>query len=484
MELDVVWLSRIQFALTVMFHYLFPPLTIGLGVLMVVMEGMYLRTGQLIYETMARFWTRIFAVNFAMGVISGIVMEFQFGTNWANYSRYVGDVFGSALAAEGVFAFFLESGFLALLVYGWDRVSPRVHFFATVMVSLGSMFSAIWILVANSWMQTPAGYHIVEHEGYPRAEITDFWALVFNPSSLPRLWHTLMGAYILGSFFVMSISAYYLLKGRHVEFARKSFKLALIAGLVYIVVLMPSAHLMALTVAEHQPAKLAAMEGHFKTGDGPTGMVMFGFPDAEAGEMRGAVMVPGLLSLLVHGDFQTPVTGLDKFAPEDRPPVGITFYMYHVMLGLAGVFVVLYALAGFYLWRGSLFEKRWLLWTFVFAVVLPFVANQSGWITAEVGRQPWIVYNLMRTSEGVSPTVPGDQVLGSIVMFSLIYLVLFGVWIYVLHNKIMHGPGPDRTPPRETTREGLLEAAGERLAPTGHELTDKSVAAGGNQGGR
>ena len=236
--MDVVLLSRLQFALTIMFHYLFPPLTIGLGVVLVYLEAMYLRTKDPLYHTAARFWTRVFALNFAIGVATGIVMEFEFGTNWAVYSRFVGDVFGSALAAEGIFAFFLESGFLAILVFGWDRVSPATHFFATVMVSLGSIFSAIWIVVANSWQQTPAGHQIVQmtRDGQPwfvggepmiRAEIVDFWALVFNPSTLHRLIHVWIGAFIMGAFFVMSISAWYLLKKRHEEFARRSFSGAL-----------------------------------------------------------------------------------------------------------------------------------------------------------------------------------------------------------------------------------------------------------------
>src|SRR5262245_53673866 len=230
--MDVLTLSRLQFAFTIMFHYIFPPLTIGLGIVMVYLEGMYLKTREPIYETAARFWTKIFGLNFAIGVVTGIVMEFEFGTNWAVYSRYVGDVFGSALAAEGIFAFFLESGFLSLLLFGWDRVGPKMHFFATVMVSIGSIFSSVWITVANSWQQTPAGHVIREHTvngiTFRRAEIVDFWELVFNPSSVNRLVHVWIGAFILGAFFVMSISAWYVLKKRHVDFAERSFKGALL----------------------------------------------------------------------------------------------------------------------------------------------------------------------------------------------------------------------------------------------------------------
>src|SRR6267142_5679790 len=258
MSLDVLFLSRLQFALTIMFHYLFPPLTIGLGLLLVIMEGTYLKTRNPLYEAMTKFWSRVFAVNFAMGVATGIVMEFQFGTNWAAYSRYVGDVFGSALAAEGIFAFFLESGFLAVLVFGWDRVGKKMHFFATLMVSLGSLFSSVWIVIANSWMHTPAGFEV---QG-GRAVITDFWAMVFNPSSMDRLAHVVLGAFLQGAFFVMSISAYYVLRGRHLEFAKRSFTIALVFGAVCCVLIGVSGHSQGKMVAQHQPAALAAMEGH------------------------------------------------------------------------------------------------------------------------------------------------------------------------------------------------------------------------------
>ena len=268
---DVLLLSRLQFALTIMFHYLFPPLTIGMGVVLVYLEAMYLWTKDPLYETAARFWTRIFGLNFALGVVTGIVMEFEFGTNWAVYSRYVGDVFGSALAAEGIFAFFLESGFLALLIFGWDRVGPRTHFFATLMVALGGVFSAIWIVVANSWQQTPAGHtfreHVINGRTFVRAEIVDFWTLVFNPSSMHRLLHVLIGAFILGSFFIMSISAWYLLKGKHLEFARRSFTRALLLATVSSLAQARLRRLAGQYVFEHQPAKMAAMEGQFRTGD-------------------------------------------------------------------------------------------------------------------------------------------------------------------------------------------------------------------------
>ncbi|MDB5100954.1 MAG: cytochrome bd ubiquinol oxidase subunit [Cyanobacteria bacterium RYN_339] len=449
--MDLVMLSRIQFALTIMFHYLFPPLTIGLGFLIVALEGLFLKTKQPLYESAARFWTRLFAVNFAMGVATGIVMEFQFGTNWATYSRFVGDVFGSALASEGVFAFFLESGFLAVLVFGWDRVGPRMHFFATLMVALGGMFSAVWIVVANSWMQTPAGFHVVNG----RAEITDFWAMVFNPSSMIRLAHTLNGAMILGAFFMLSISAYYVLRGRHLEVAKRSFLVALVFATVFSWGALVSGDGHANQVARTQPAKLAAFEGHFKTG--VADLHLLGVPDEAHETVRYAVVIPGGLSFLVHRDFTKPVDGLDKTPPRDRPPVAIPFYSFHLMVALGMSFIGLTTLGLFFWWRGTLFAQHWLMGLFVVAVLGPYAANQAGWATAEVGRQPWIVYGLLRTSDGVSKVVAANAVLASILMFGFIYLLLFFVWVYVMNDKIQHGPDPL---PAGPGGEGFLEAAG------------------------
>ncbi|GAB4453995.1 MAG: cytochrome ubiquinol oxidase subunit I [Armatimonadaceae bacterium] len=437
--MDVVFLSRLQFALTIMFHYLFPPLSIGLGWLMVGMEATYLRTRNPLYERMARFWTKIFAVNFAVGVASGIVMEFEFGTNWATYSRFVGDVFGSALASEGIFAFFLESGFLAVLVFGWDRVSPRMHFIATLMVALGATFSAVWIVVANSWMQTPAGYHIVGEFPNARAEITSFWAMVFNPSSMIRLTHVLIGALILGSFFVMSISAWYLLKRRHTDFAQASFKIGLALATVASLSALFTGHIHADNVAEYQPAKLAAYEGHFKTGDGGAPMWILGIPDTEKQTVKG-IGIPGGLSLLLYGNPNKPVAGLDQFPREDWPNVGMVFQTYHLMVAIGMFFIGLTLLSLFLLWRGKLFEQRWLLWVFVFSVFPAYIANQVGWISAEVGRQPWIVYGLMRTDAAVSKAISAGMVLSSIIMFTVIYSALFAAYLFVLNTKIQHGP--------------------------------------------
>jgi len=470
--MDVEVLSRLQFAGTIMFHYLFPPLTIGMGLVMVIIEGMWLKTGDVSWNHAARFWTRIFALNFALGIATGIVMEFEFGTNWAAYSRFVGDVFGSALAAEGIFAFFLESGFLAVLVFGWDRVGPKLHFFSTLMVFLGSCFSAIWIVVANSWQQTPAGYHVVDTEvnGVPglRAEITDYWAMVFNPSSADRLIHTLIGAMILGGFFVCSISAYYLIRKRHELFARRCFTIGVVVAAIFSVASLISGHHQAQTVSRTQPAKLAAFEGHFKTGPGD--LHLFGWPDAKTQQVKYGLAIPGMLSFLLYADSEEPVTGLDAFAPEDQPPVWLPFQSYHIMAGLGTFFILLSCVSLVLLRGGRIFRMRWLLWVFVFTVFGAFVANEAGWIAAETGRQPWVVYPSvqdgvsmpgLRTSEGLSESVRAEQVWWSIAMFGLIYTLLFGVWLYVLNDKIQHGPDEGASIARRT---GSLREAAAALA--------------------
>jgi cytochrome bd ubiquinol oxidase subunit I len=441
MHVDIVTLSRIFFGLTIMFHYIFPPLTIGLGLFMVVVECLYIKTKDPLYKDMALFWTKIFAANFAVGVATGIVMEFEFGTNWATYSRYVGDVFGSALAAEGIFAFFLESGFLAVLVFGWDKVSPRMHFFSTCMVSLGSIFSSIWITIANSWMQTPAGYHLVKQtNGFVRAEITDFWQLVFNPSSVNRLVHVWIAAAILGAFFVLSIASFYLLKKRHEEFAKRTILLGLIYAAVASCSELGSGHFQADGVAVNQPAKLAAFECHYKTGTGGTEMYIVGWPNKKTEKVDCGIALPGMLSILVHNDPNKPVTGLDQIPVDERPPVVIPFISYHIMVACGMMFIGSSLLGLFLYWRGSLFRQKWLLWCFVFMVLGAFAANETGWVSAEVGRQPWIVYGLLKTKNAVSTNLREGEVWASILMFSTTYAFLFAVWVYVINNKIQHGP--------------------------------------------
>jgi cytochrome d ubiquinol oxidase subunit I len=439
--MDVLTLSRIQFGATIAFHYLYPPLSIGLGVMLVIMEAAWLRTRKPVYHQMARFWTKVFALTFAIGVATGIVMEFEFGTNWATYSRFVGDVFGSALAAEGIFAFFLESGFLAVLLFGWDKVGRRMHFFSTCMVCLGAHFSAVWIVVANSWMQTPAGYHITGEGMHARAEVTDFWQVVFNPSMLDRLSHTICGAWQAGAFLVVSVSAWYLLKQKHLEFARASLKAGLTVALIASLLQAVTGHTSAQGVAKHQPAKLAAFEGLYQTSSNAP-LTLIGYVD-EKNEKVVGIEVPYLLSFLAHNDFHAKVTGLDAFKPEDRPPVAPSFLFFHGMVAIGFALILVSALGFLYFRQGRLHERRWLLWILVFSVLGPQLANQLGWFAAEVGRQPWLVYGLMRTPEGLSAVVKANVVLTSLILFTFIYFLLFAVFIYLLNDKIQHGPHED-----------------------------------------
>lgn len=437
METEI--LARIQFAFTIAFHYIYPPLSIGLGLLMVVFESMYIKTKKLEYHTLAKFWTKIFALTFGIGVVTGIVMEFEFGTNWAVYSRYVGDIFGSALAAEGIFAFALESGFLGILLFGWNRVKPWVHLVSTIGVFLGSMFSAVWIVVANSWQQTPAGYHIVGEGFEARAEITDFWGMVFNPSSVDRLTHVWLGAFLSGAFLVLSVHAYYLVKGKYVAISKTAFKIALVVATVFSLGQLFTGHKSAEGVAVNQPAKLAALEGHFDE-NGPADMYLFGWVDKENETVSG-LKIPGGLSFLLEYDFDAPVKGLNAFKPEDRPgQLNAVFQFYHIMVAIGMALIALTLLASFYWWRGTLFDKKWLLWIFVFAAILPQIANQVGWFAAEMGRQPWVVYGLLRTSDAFSQAVTDNQIIFSLVLFLLVYALLFILFIYLLNKKIKHGP--------------------------------------------
>lgn len=436
--MDLEILSRIQFGLTIGFHYLFPPLSIGLGLFLVIMEGAYLKTKNPVYERMTRFWVKIFGLIFALGVATGIVMEFQFGTNWATYSRFVGDVFGSALAAEGIFAFFLESGFLAILLFGWDKVKPRTHFISTCLVAFGAHFSAIWIVVANSWQQTPAGYHLVDTAKGVRAQITDFWQVVFSPSFLDRITHVYMGAWQAGAFFVLSVGAYYLLKKKHTDFAKASIKIGIVVALVASILQLVTGDQSAKTVARTQPAKLAAIEAVYPA-SAPAGMYLFGWVNEQEEKVTG-VSIPGLLSFLLYFDASKPVTGLDAFPPEDHPPVNFVFQSYHLMVAIGFLLIFLAILAAVKWKTGSLFKSRWFLYILVFAVILPELANQLGWFTAEVGRQPWIVYGLLRTQDALSVSVGEGQVLLSLILFSIVYILLLALFIYLLNDDIKKGP--------------------------------------------
>jgi cytochrome d ubiquinol oxidase subunit I len=437
--MDVEILSRIQFAFTISFHYIYPPLSIGLGLVLVIMEGLYLKTGDKRYELMTRFWLKIFALIFGIGVATGIIMEFEFGTNWATYSKYVGDIFGSALAAEGIFAFALESGFLGILLFGWNRVGPKVHFFSTIMVFLGSMFSAIWIVVANSWQQTPAGYHIVGQGMQARAEITDFWAMVFNPSSVERIIHVWIGAFLAGAFLVLSISAWYILKKRFLSLSIPAFKIALVVATVSALGQLVAGHASADGVSKNQPIKLAAMEGHYDS-LAKADMYLFGWVQQKEEKTIG-LAIPGGLSFLTYQDFSHQIKGLKAYPASDKPKqINAIFQFYHIMIAIGMLLIASTLLACWYWKKGVLFEKKWLMWFFVFAVLLPQVANQAGWFTAEMGRQPWVVYGLLRTSDALSRSVTAGQVWFSLILFTFVYSLLFALFLFLLTRKIHHGP--------------------------------------------
>lgn len=435
--MDASTLARIQFGLNIGFHYLFPPLSIGLGVVLVILEGCFLWAKNPIFEKLTKFWVSIFALIFALGVATGLVMVFAFGNNWAVFSRFVGDVFGSILGAEGIFAFFLESGFLGILLFGWHRVGPKVHFLSTVMVAIGSHFSAIWIVIANSWMQTPAGHLIVGEGSSRHAIIESFWAVITNPSALTRLSHVIVGAWLAGAFLVLSVSAYYILKKRHMEAAMKSFKVSLIMAAICVCLQFIAGDASGREVAEYQPIKLAAFEGVYQS-ETPTGMYAFGFVNEKEQKVTG-LRLPGLLSFLVYHTFSKGVPGLDQYPQDLWPKIGVVFQTYHGMITMWGLMVLGVVLAFYALWRKKLFESKWTLRFLVISVVFPELANELGWMSAEMGRQPWVVQGLLKTKDAISPTVSAGQIIFSLVLFSIVYLLLFILFIYLLNKKIMHG---------------------------------------------
>ena len=451
--MDPVLLARLQFALTIGFHYIFPSITMGLAWMLVALEGLAWRRKDPLYEQMARFFGGLFAITFAVGVATGIVMEFQFGTNWAHYSRFVGDIFGAPLAAEGVFAFFLESSFLGLYLFGRRRVSRGLHWFSILMVACGATLSGFWILVANSWQQTPAGF--VLRNG--RAELTSFYEAVFNPSMAIRFFHTIDASLITGAFFVAGISAWLLLKGRAVEGARRALRLSLIAAALFSVLeLFPLGDHHAKQVARDQPAKLAAMEGMYGKGETEASLLVMGIPTLDPPEIKMAVGVPGLLSWLAFGDSKAYVAGLADF-PADEVPQGmelvLTFVSFHGMVALGSLFIGVAGLGVLLLMMGRLYSSRWFLWLLALCVPLPVLANELGWITAEVGRQPWIVQGMLKTKDAVSITVTAGEILFSLILFGVIYALLGSLWLWLLARKIKEGPAelpnPDHAAPAE-----------------------------------
>ncbi len=438
MSFDPVFLSRIQFALTVGFHFIFPPISIGLAWLLVVIEWKGWKNNDDHFIRLGKFFAKILALTFALGVATGIVMEFQFGTNWAVYSKFVGDIFGAPLAAEGVFAFFLESSFLGLYLFGRNRVSKGLHWFSIFMVAIGATISAFWIIVANSWQQTPAGF--ILQNG--RAELTSFMAAVFNPSTILRYTHTMVSCMIMGAFFMAGISAYLILNNKAAETAKRSLKLSIIFGFVFsLLALFPTGHEHAKQVAETQPEKFAVMEGLYTSSDSAP-LMIFGYPVEAPPEMKLPIEIPGLLSWMAFGDFNHPVKGLDQFDPEEIPPLWLPFVSFHNMVILGGLFILLMTIGVYKLFRNTLYESKKFLKILIWAIPLPMAAIQMGWIVAEVGRQPWIVYGLLKTKDAASVTVSAGEIMFSIILFGLIYVLLFFVYMFILLRKIKHGPEP------------------------------------------
>ena len=439
--MDANVLARIQFAMTVGFHFLFPPLTIGLAWILVIVEAIGWKKKDETYAVIGKFFGKILALIFAIGVATGIVMEFQFGTNWSEYSKFVGDIFGAPLAAEGVFAFFLESTFLGLYIFGRERVSKGVHWFSIFMVAVGSTISAFWILVANSWQQTPAGY--VLRNG--RAELTDFWGAVFNPSTMPRFFHTMDAALIAGAFLVAGIAAYLILKKKETATSKKALKTAVIFGLIVALLeVFPFGDWHSKQVAKTQPEKFAAQQGLYTTQSNAP-LELFGIPNSEAHELKMNFGIPGLLSLMTYGDANASIKGLNEFPKEEQPPVFLPFASYHLMVLLGVLFILVMAVSAFYLRKNKLYEKNFLLKLLIWAIPFPLIACQFGWIAAEVGRQPWIVYKLMKTSEAASQNVAAGEILFSIILFGLIYIFLGSIFVYLLVRKIKSGPEPVNT---------------------------------------
>jgi cytochrome d ubiquinol oxidase subunit I len=444
---DVVQLSRIQFALTISFHFIFPSITIGLAGLIAMTETLRWRTKREVYDRMSVFLTKLFAVTFVIGAVSGIVMEFQFGTNWSTFSGYVGDIFGAPLAAEGVFAFFLESAFVGLILFGRDRVSSTVRWIAGLLVAFGTLMSAFWILVANSFMQTPAGYSCSPDPACgpttTKLVLTDFWAAVFNPSTLERFFHTVSACYVAGSFFLMGISAWYVLRNRHLDVAKLSLRMAIVIAFAGSGLMFVSGDFQTREVQANQPLKFAAMEGICKTENGAALTIIAVPPGQDCAANAGGIAVPNGLSAMSDLDPNGQIKGLDQ-EPDTSlwPPVATIFVGFHLMVAVGSLMLMLMLIGVFFLWRRSVETRRWWLRAAVLAIPLPILAIELGWMVAEVGRQPWIVQGLMKTTAGASPGVSSTDVAVSLVGIVLMYALLFSLWLYSLVREIARGPEP------------------------------------------
>jgi cytochrome d ubiquinol oxidase subunit I len=435
---DPEFWHRLQFGFTITYHYLFPQLTMGLALLIVIFKWKALRTDDPAWEAAARFWVRIFGLNFAVGVVTGIPMEFQFGTNWARFSQYAGGVVGTTLAMEGMFAFFLESSFLGILIYGEGRVSRRTHFLAAVALLAGSWLSGYFIVATNAFMQHPVG-HVVGPDG--RLHLADFWAFVGNPWALWQYAHNMSGAVVTGSFVVAGISAFWLLMGQHRAVAERTLRTAVVVAAVATVAqIFPTGDRNGKMVARHQPATLAAMEGLFESGPYAK-LAIIGQPDVEGRRLENPIVVPGLLSFLAYGSFGSTVVGLNDIPRDEWPTnVPVVYYAYHVMVGLGTMFIALALVSALGLRGGWIFRTRWLLWAWMLALPFPYVANTAGWMTAEAGRQPWLVHGLLRTAEGTSRQVGAGDTLFTLIGFAGLYLAVGILFLFLVGREIAHGP--------------------------------------------
>jgi cytochrome d ubiquinol oxidase subunit I len=437
-------IHRLHFAFTITFHYLFPQLTMGLALLIVVLKTMALRTGSEEWDRAARFWGRIFGINFVFGVVTGIPMEFEFGTNWARFSRLSGGVIGQPLAMEGVFSFFLESAFLGLFLYGEKRLSKTLHWFSSVMVFLGSWISGFFIIVTDAWMQHPVAYERMPNGQF---EVLSFWQLLLNPWGLLQYAHNMTGAVVTASFVMAAVGAFYILDGRMADFGRVFVKVGVISGIIStILIIFPTGDLHGKYVARHQPAAIAAMEGLFKSEAG-AGIVLVGQPNEETGRIDNPIVVNNVLSFLIYGTVRAEVQGLDRF-PRDQWPTALPllYYAYHIMAGLGTYFVLLMAASALLLWRHKLFTTRWMLWLLLISFPLPYIANTAGWMTAEIGRQPWLIYGLMRTAEGYSSAVSAGNGLFTLIGFMGLYTLLGLLFTVLVYREISHGPAPAALP--------------------------------------
>ncbi len=453
---DPTLLSRVQFAFTVAFHYLFPQLTMGLALLLFVLKSLFMRGRNELYNLSARFLGRIFAITFVVGVVTGIPLEFQFGTNWARFSATSGDIIGQTLAMEGAFAFFAESAFLGVFLFGEERFGQTMHWFSSLMVWLGTWLSGLFIIASNAWMQHPVGYTTTPNG---LLHLTDYWAVLFNSWIVPQYLHTMSGAVITGSFAMAGLGAYYLLARQHEEFGRIFVQVGTIAGVISSVVqLWPSGDMEGVQVAAHQPSKLAAMEGLFQTQAG-AGIVILGQPDPTKGTLDNPFIVPNVLSFLTYRRWTAVVKGLDAFPANLRPDnITLLYYSYHIMVGLGTIFIAVMALSVFLLWRRKLFEPRWrwMLWVLFLAMPFPFIANTAGWFTTELGRQPWIVFGVMRTVNGSSPAVSAGNILFTLLGFAGLYLLVGLLYVVLVVEQALRGPGHEETAIRETAEPEFL----------------------------